>query len=193
MKRMVLSFVFALNFCTSSSASESDCTACAGELEALTMSEQNIVALSEVNQALANEVSFSSGQQLELCHSFLDESFNALKTKFVEYGTTLQDSYDKVKCQDGRRDLLKYRMLDSTGRSDLAAFIMYYKRDLNDEAALARIFNTVVPGPGAPNGTLLDFIEFYRSREGIDPVAERNYSLMITLLRNHGAKKASEL
>ncbi len=157
------------------------------------MSAQNVVALTEVNQALENEVSLSSGQQMALCETFSNRNVHALKNKFIEYGTTLEDSYSQVHCVDGNGDLLKYRVMNSTVRSDLAAFILYYKRDLERESDLPKIFNTVVPGPGNPKGTLLDFIEHYSNREGIDPIAKQEYLRMMTLLRAHGAKKASEL
>lgn len=146
-----------------------------------------------INKTLGNNPVITKSDQEALCYNFLRKGFKALKETFEEFGTTIENGYDCVKCEDGREDLLKHRQLNYMGRSDMAAFILYYKRDLNREADLPKIFNKVVPGPRVPNGTLLDFIEYYKNMDDLDEYGRGEYEKMITLLRRFGAKKASEL
>lgn len=198
MKWTVSFFVFFCLFFLSGTIyafnNDGDCFNCAGELVADTgIEEQQLQSLSQVNDALSEEVALTNNQQNGLCGTFLRNKFNDLKAKFVEYGTTLEASYSQVTCE-GRADLLKHKMLHSQGRSDLAAFILYYKRELNKPGELVQIFNTVVPGPGVPSGTLLDFVQHYHDANASNsPQAVQEYARMITLLKAHGAKKASEL
>lgn len=153
----------------------------------------NVAADEASCSACVKEPIISARDQSELCETFLTYGFISLKQAFAELGTSIEAGYDQVKCEDGREDLLKYRQLNAMGRSDIAAFILYYKRELNREADLPKIFNTVTPGPRIPNGTLIDFIEYYRNMDDMDAYSRGEYDKMITLLRRFGAKKASEL
>ena len=153
----------------------------------------NISTLAGIDQAISGSVIIGSSDQYNLCYQFLRNGFTSLKNEFKKLGSSIEIGYAQVKCEDGRRDLIKHRQLNAMGRSDLAAFILYYKRDLNREADLPKIFNAVTPGPRVPNGTLIDFIEYYRNMEDMDDYSKGEYEKMITLLRRYGAKKASEL
>lgn len=143
-------------------------------------------------QRIEEEV-FTGDQQVGLCNTFLRGRFTDLKNKFEEYGTTIEEGYDQVICES-RYDLLKHRMLIYDGRSDLAAFILYYKRDLNRPDELVRIFNKVIQGPQLPHGTLLDFVQYYYD---VNPTGtsegQIEYARMITLLKAHGANYEREL
>ena len=188
-----LSF-FSIANATNLAAAEGDCVDCENRLVADTgVGNNNLSALAGVNRALSSNTSISESNQSELCEKFLTYGFNSLKQFFTELGTSVGEGYDKVKCEAKREDLLKYRQRNAMGRSDLAAFILHYKRDLNREADLPKIFNTVTPGPRVPNGTLIDFIEYYRNMQDMDDYSKGEYEKMITLLRRYGAKKASEL
>lgn len=175
-------------------AAEGDCETCGNYLVADTgVANKNIEAISKVNRALANKINFSERDQAIICETFLDHGFKKLKETFASYGTTIEDGYKHVKCEDGRRDLVKYRQMNYMGRSDIAAFILYYKRDLKREHELPGIFNTVVPGPKIPHGTLLDFIQYYHDMSDLDSYGKGEYEKMMTMLRKYGAKKESEL
>ncbi len=151
------------------------------------------LAHAQETPSVSGGVQLSREQQGMICNAFIDENFIAMRDQFGVYGTTLEDSYDSVRCHDGRRDLIKYRMLTYSGRSDVAAFILHYKRDLNREQDLPVIFNRVVPGPGYPSGTLLDFIDFYRRMDDLNAAGQREYDAMINMLQKFGAKRACEV
>lgn len=174
-------------------AAEGDCAGCENYLVSDTGVGNNINTISQVTRALAGSVAFSERDQAILCYEFLRNGFKSLKAKFESHGTTIEDGYKSVKCEDGREDLVKYRLMNTMGRSDIAAFILYYKRDLNREHELAGIFNTVVPGPKVPKGTLLDFIDFYLGRSDLDAFGKSEYEKIVVMLRRYGAKKESEL
>lgn len=171
-----------------------DCVYCSNQLVAVSLATNSDYAASvKVNQAEADTVSFTDDQQVLLCRNFISNGFNALKETFQELDSSIEEGYHHVTCEDGREDLLKFRQMNPRGRADLAAFILYYKRELNREQDLVEIFNTVTPGPKVPNGTLIDFIEYYKNIEQSNAHAISEYERMITLLRRFGAKKASEL
>jgi hypothetical protein len=175
-------------------AAEGDCENCTNHLVADTgVANKNIDSVSTANRAIAAELMFTDDQQLTLCYQFLRNGFKALKETFESYGTTIEDGYKYVKCEDGRRDLVKYRQMNYSGRSDIAAFILYYKRDLKREHELPEIFNTVVPGPKIPHGTLLDFIQYYHDMDDLDSYGRGEYEKMMTMLSKYGAKQESEL
>ena len=153
----------------------------------------NISTLAGIDQAISGSVIISSADQNNLCYQFLRNGFTSLKNAFKELGSSIEISYAQVKCEDGRRDLLKYRQMNYFGRSDIAAFILYYKRDLKREHDLPAIFNAVVPGPRIPHGTLLDFIQYYHDMDDLDSYGKSEYEKMMAMLRKYGAKKESEL
>lgn len=136
---------------------------------------------------------FTLDRQMLFCELFLGMNFNVMKQRMESYNTTLEESYDKVRCHDGVRDLLKYRMLNYSGRADIAAFILYYKRDLNRENELPVIFNRMDIRPKWPCGTLIDYIEYYASMDDLNTNGREEYARIITLLRKYGGKAAREL
>ncbi|MBD3652711.1 hypothetical protein [Kangiella sp.] len=171
-----------------------DCVYCSYQLVAVSLPpSSDYAATVKANQTEADTVRFTDDQQVLLCRNFISNGFNALKETFQELGSSIEEGYHHVTCEDGREDLLKFRQMNPRGRADLAAFILYYKRELNREQDLVEIFNTVTPGPKVPNGTLIDFIEYYKNIEQSNAHAISEYERMITLLRRFGAKKASEL
>ena len=155
--------------------------------------DEDIDAISKFNRAPAEKINFSVSDQSNICETFLDRGFKALKETFASYGTNIEDGYEHIKCEDGRQDLLKYRQMNYSGRSDIAAFILYYKRDLKREHELPAIFNAVVPGPRIPHGTLLDFIQYYHDMDDLNSYGKSEYEKIIVMLRKYGAKKESEL
>lgn len=136
----------------------------------------------------------TKGQQSTLCYIFNRYGITELRKQAIIEGFELHDIYHCIKCDDATNaDLIKHRASLPSARADLMSFARYYIREHNDEEGLKAIFNSIIDNPGKPNGTLLDFVDFYSDNPYLTKQDKINFAAYEVTIRRFGGKRFTEL